>query len=152
MTNFDEFWWIISTLVCRFLTFISSIDTYSYVWWQFQHTFPASWLIDWMWKMHTSMEIIHQNSSKLVNDAQPSVSKPLHFFYAWKVRWNCHQTLLLVSIDDMKMWNIISSVDIIHQISLKLVNDTPLMSLQSERLCIFSVQGRFGEIGIKHDY
>ena len=31
LTNFDQFWWIISTLVCRFLTFILSIDTNSNV-------------------------------------------------------------------------------------------------------------------------
>ena len=97
LTNFDEFWWIISMLVCMF---------------------------------HI-----------------PSMSQE-----AGKVCWNCHQTLLLVSIDDMKVRNLHTSVEIIHQNSLKLVNDAPLISFQSMSHCIFSANGRYVEIIIKHYY
>ena len=81
-----------------------------------------------------------------------SVNEPLYFFCAWKVCWNCHQTLLLVSIDDMKVRNLHTRVEIICQNSSKLVNDAPLMSLQSASHCIFSSQGRYVGIGIKHCY
>ena len=60
--------------------------------------------------------------------------------------------LLLVSIDDMKVRNLHTSVEIIHQNSLKLVNDDPLISFQSMSHCVFSVQGRYVEIVIKHYY
>ena len=98
------------------------------------------------WKLFTR---IHPRLSMSII-LLPFVQWQLYFFCAGKVCWNCHQTLILVSIDDMKVRNLHTSVEIIHQNSSKLVNDAPLISFQSVSHCILSVQGRYVETVIKH--